>query len=122
MGAFPYFSLDVVNFEDVAGAVSAHHVATHMADIFDDFTWGDTSYALITVPEAIEALQSHQESMGNKEEDSHIVDGIKVIIEALEALLKLTLVNLGGDEKHDHEKAKTNLFATSVGGKIVVKK
>lgn len=125
MGELPYFSLDVVNFQDVAGiagAVLAHYVDTNTEYIFDNFIWGgDTSYSLITIPEAIEALKSHQEFM-DKEKDDYIIEGIKVIIETLEALPKLTLINLGGDEKHDHEQAKTILFATSVGGKIIVKK
>jgi hypothetical protein len=121
MAAFPYFSLDVVNFEDVAGAVSAHHVALVVSDIFDGFTWGDTSYALITVPEAVEALESYKGSR-DKGKDDHIIDGITAIVEALEAIPKLTLVNLGGDEKHEYEQAKSRLFATSVDGKIVVKK
>jgi hypothetical protein len=128
MAALPYFSLDVVNFEDVASSTFAEHVAVESGDIFDQFTWGDTSYALITASEAVNALRRYKESVSTSkaevaaDEQESMIDGIDAVIETLEALPAFTMINLGGGSKQDHEKAKDDLFVTTADGKIVVKK
>ncbi len=118
MPTLPYFSLDVVNFHDIAEAAKAPHVGARASVIFDDFTWGDASYTLITAAQAIEAMKVERSLDENEQDDD--LDAVNAIIEVLETLPPNTMVNLEGNTLEEHEKAKSPLSVGLVDGKLVV--